>query len=137
MDTSPRVVSRWTGIPFRWGGSSFRGADCCGLVFLYLQEELGVKLPPEGGPRTAAAWKDGGERRMLEYLDRHCVRVEHPRRGDIVVIHGIGQAAHAGVMVDERRFLHTNFDRTSEIGWLDAYPKHRVLGFWRPRSVME
>ncbi len=123
----------WTGLPFKWGGSDFSGADCVGLIWLYLREELGIVLPPDGGRRRARDWVANSQARMIVYLDRHCDRVNPPlQQGDIVVIHDLRQAAHVGVMVDVRRMLHTSCDRDSEIGWLDAYPTHRIVGCWRP-----
>lgn len=127
------MLCKWVGIPFRWGGNSFAGADCAGLVLLYLRKELGIDLPRPGPEnRTAAAWRDEGEARMLDYLERHCVRVQDPRRGDIVLIHMVRQAAHVGVFVDSRRVLHVDCGRTSSIDQLDMFPKHRIIGFWRP-----
>jgi cell wall-associated NlpC family hydrolase len=118
---------RWVGIPFAWGGESFDGADCVGLVRLYLRE-TGIELPPEDGPRDARAWRDTARDRMARFLAAHCERVVHPQRGDIVLIRLPGQLAHVGVMVDSLRMLHTRADGCSSI--CRVYPGSI---FYRPR----
>jgi cell wall-associated NlpC family hydrolase len=123
-------INRWIGIPFQWGGASFDGADCAGLVRLYYREKLGVELPPDDLPHIPEAWIASGECYMIDYLDRYCFRVNAPCNGSIVVIHFRGAGAHLGIMYDHDRFLHIPYGRTSCIGRISSFGKHRVKGYW-------
>lgn len=134
MDSDQEKISRWLGIPFQWGGSSFAGVDCAGLVRLYYREELGIELPPDDGPHSPDTWIASGESYIIDYLDRYGVRMKNPNHGNIVVIHVWGDGAHLGIMFDYDRFLHIACDRTSCIGRVSGYGKHRVKGYWMVRK---
>jgi len=124
-------MNKWIGLAFKWGGCSFSGVDCAGLVRLYLRKEFEVDLPPDDGPHDPASWLEDSQHRMISYLGAHGRQVESPVRGDVVVIHYRFGAAHAGVMVDKQRVLHIVPFQTSHIGWLSCYGEHRIIGFWR------
>jgi cell wall-associated NlpC family hydrolase len=80
------IAKRYTGIYYRFGGTSPRGFDCSGYTqFVY--KKAGVNLP-----RTAAAQQ------------RRAHRVAHPRPGDLVFFghpaHHVGIYAGPGQMYD-------------------------------------
>lgn len=123
-------LNKWIGIPFQWGGASFGGADCTGLVRLYYKEKLGIELPPDDLPHTPEAWIVSGESYIIGYLDRYCLRVNTARAESIVVIHFWGGGAHVGVMCGPDRFLHVPYGQTSCLGRISGYGKHRIKGYW-------
>lgn len=124
-------TKRWLNIPFKWGGEDFDGADCSGIVRLFLKEECGLVLPKDFVPHTARTVETMGESIMVHFLDTFCKRVSHPQFGSIVVIHFYKENAHLGVMLDSGSFLHTIVGANSLIGNLSTYGSHRIVGYWR------
>lgn len=122
-------LSKWVGIPYRLNGRDRNGADCLGLVWMYLKEQ-GISIPDGDGEPINETWKERAQDRFLAELNRIAAKVDTPKKNDIVLIHWFHQAAHLGVMIDSQNMLHTSFDRTSEICPVSIF-KHRVLGFWR------
>ena len=82
-----RYAARFTGTPYRWGGSSPRGFDCSGLVsFVYAR--FGVRMAHYTGAQYAAFPK---------------VPRNRLRPGDLVFFAGRG---HVGIYVGRGRFIH-------------------------------
>jgi hypothetical protein len=81
------VAESFFGVPYVWGGKTFAGADCSGLIQTALAAS-GIRAP-----------------RDTDMMERHFPdsRSETPERGDIVFWKG-----HMGVMLDEERLLHAN-----------------------------
>ena len=90
-DTAPRdfvaVAERFLGVPYVWGGKTFAGTDCSGLIQTALAAS-GIRAP-----------------RDTDMMERHFADSKNDTldRGDIVFWKG-----HMGVMLDEERLLHAN-----------------------------
>lgn len=82
-----RYAARFTGTPYRWGGSSPAGFDCSGLV-RYVYAKFGVRMEHFTGAQYAAYPKV--ERGELQ-------------PGDLVFFAGRG---HVGIYVGRGRFIH-------------------------------
>lgn len=125
-------VADFIGIPFAWGESTRSGADCTGLVRLYLRETHGLELPPdpEPGRHEPRAWLADSQARMAEYLNCNAYPTRRLQAGDVVLFHLARGAAHVGAMVSRTEFLHIMIGQTSRIDGLAGW-RHRVLGFWR------
>jgi len=84
------AVAEWfQGVPYVWGGKSWSGIDCSGLVQLAVQA-AGRAAPRDSDMQAAELGEPLGQGDAL-------------RRGDLVFWKG-----HVGMMVDEARLLHAN-----------------------------
>ena len=81
------VAQRFVGVPYVWGGKTFAGTDCSGLIQTALAAS-GIRAP-----------------RDTDMMERHFADSKNDTldRGDIVFWKG-----HMGVMLDEERLLHAN-----------------------------
>jgi hypothetical protein len=82
------VAEQFMGVPYVWGGKTFQGLDCSGLVQIALQA-AGVAAPRDTD--------------MMENSLGHVVAQQNLRRGDLVFWKG-----HMGVMRDAETLLHAN-----------------------------
>jgi cell wall-associated NlpC family hydrolase len=83
------VAELFVGTPYLWGGKSWLGIDCSGLVQIALQ----------AGRRAAPRDSDMQEAALGRALSRSNALV----RGDLVFWKG-----HVGIMIDGERLLHAN-----------------------------
>jgi cell wall-associated NlpC family hydrolase len=85
------VAEQFLGVPYLWGGKSYEGLDCSGLVQLALQA-CGIAAPRDSHMIEAAVGQPlagAGEAPL--------------RRGDLVFWKG-----HVGMMLDDKRVIHAN-----------------------------
>ena len=82
------VAEQFLAVPYVWGGKSFEGLDCSGLVQVALQA-AGIAAPRDTD--------------MMEKALGQAVSAENLRRGDLVFWKG-----HMGVMRDAQTLLHAN-----------------------------
>ncbi len=80
---------RFQSVPYLWGGRSFEGIDCSGLVQVALLSK-GRSAPRDSDMQQA-------------WLGRELCDDEPLRRGDLIFWKG-----HVGIMVDGRTLLHAN-----------------------------
>jgi len=97
-DTLPGAILdlalKYSGVPYRWAGASYRGLDCSGLV---------VKAAADGGarlPHSAALLHELGEPVVEGGL----------RRGDLVFFKNTYKPgiSHVGIYLGGMRFLHAS-----------------------------
>lgn len=82
------VAERFLGVPYVWGGKTFAGLDCSGLIQTALQA-IGKTAPRDTD--------------MMEKALGEVVEGTDLRRGDLVFWKG-----HMGVMLDAEKLLHAN-----------------------------
>jgi len=83
------IAERFLGAPYVWGGKTYGGLDCSGLVQTALQT-AGIACPRDSD--------------MQEKALGHAVEdLSRPQRGDLVFWKG-----HVGIMLDGARMLHAN-----------------------------
>ena len=82
------VAEQFLGVPYVWGGKTFQGLDCSGLIQTALQA-AGVSAPRDTD--------------MMERELGQIVAGEKVRRGDLIFWKG-----HVGVMRDSETLLHAN-----------------------------
>jgi len=92
-----RVVNRYVGVPYQWGGTTRAGMDCSAFARAVFRETYGVELP-----RTVSQMFILGD--MVEPL-------ESLRPGDLVFFRdtfsGAG-VAHVGIYVGDGLFAHAS-----------------------------
>jgi cell wall-associated NlpC family hydrolase len=82
------VAERFLGVPYVWGGKTFAGLDCSGLI------QTALQATGKAAPRDTD---------MMEKALGDIVPLSEVRRGDLVFWKG-----HMGVMLDEDWLLHAN-----------------------------
>ncbi len=85
------VAEKFLNVPYYWGGKTFLGLDCSGLVQTSL-EVCGISSPRDTDMQETQL----GQNLMINDLDGL-------RRGDLVFWKG-----HVGIMADQKTLLHAN-----------------------------
>jgi cell wall-associated NlpC family hydrolase len=89
------IIDSYIGVPYRYGGTSRKGIDCSGLVFLVFKELAHAKMPRSS--------------RQLARLGRPVNR-GGAKPGDLVFFRGgmFNGINHVGIMVGQDRFAHAS-----------------------------
>jgi cell wall-associated NlpC family hydrolase len=134
------MTRSYVGIPFVKRGWTREGCHCWGLVRLVYQEEVGIELPTYGevsADELLAVARHVHRDAALEPW----ISVEAPpyRRLDVVLMKRLEpgrEPLHIGVMMDERRMLHTTESVDSHVVPLSAAAiPFRIVGVHRHRSL--
>ena len=106
----PVRAEELVGIPFKFGGRDRAGADCWGVVVLYFRDVCGITI---SDPLVYDVDPRGGGDLFEKHLGSEWVEVNDLRRifeNDLLTFAdqqpGIG--THCGVLVANRRLLHTS-----------------------------
>ena len=111
------VYTRYQGVPYVYGGSTPAGFDCSGFIKTAYLEALGrTDLP-----RTTAQMLNGGQ----------FVRLDQLQPGDLVFFRIAGKEQHAGIYLDNDRFMHASSSRGVTVSslsnryWINHYSQAR------------
>jgi len=121
-----QVHAEWQGTPHRLGGTSKRGVDCSGLLYLVFPAVLHTHLP-----RTTEEQARMGR----------SVRQSNLQAGDLVFFRPNRKTRHVGVYLRDGEFLHApnsgvRVDRLDDPYWNRAYwMARRVLDAEDPRQT--
>jgi cell wall-associated NlpC family hydrolase len=118
--------TKYIGIPFKYGGRTYKELDCYGLVMLLYKELHGMDIPDVISPEFLADIADLVSVEKLKWTPS-------PLEAGTVIIFNIkGYGSHVGYMIDDDKMIHTwektggvTIERLS-LGW-----KHRVLGSYK------
>jgi cell wall-associated NlpC family hydrolase len=122
------VVDRLLGVPYRTGGRDAAGADCWGIVRLFMASTFDIRLPAYDG------------RRHEIEADLHAsvgfwpmVGIDQVRPGDLLWLCSSGRTDHIGVAIDRRRMLHTTPSLGPRVERFDRSPwlPGRIAGIYR------
>jgi len=126
---------KYIGIPFRHNGRTRQGADCLGIIYLYLNDH-GLEIPPDDGRVIQENWHELEPQRFHKALLEYFEKVDDkPQKFDVILFTIKGKPRHCGVMIDNRRFLHLFKNRKSGIERLDRWQK-RIYGVYRHKDVV-
>ncbi len=94
-DRLKTIISRYIGVPYRWGGASRRGMDCSGFVRTVFSELNNARLPRNS--------------RSMSKLGK-TVALRQARAGDLVFFRGglFNRINHVGIYVGNNRFAHAS-----------------------------
>jgi len=123
----------YIGIPYKDKGRTFNGSDCYGLLKLYYKEQLNIDIPEVNvsadQPRRSLA-------KYLEEISKHWEEVKTPIKNCAVAMclneEHPNMVTHFGVMIDEKRMLHTYKNTNSHIIEIE-HPtvKNQIKGFYK------
>lgn len=129
------AFAKYVGIPFKEGGRNRDGIDCYGLVRLILFEVFSV------------ATLDYSDYRIDNRADcAHLINkgaangeweaVQHPARGDVVVLNIHGQPMHCGMVLGSGLFIHASHETGVVVERLNAPCwTRRISKFFRHRGM--
>lgn len=104
-------AKKYTGVPYKWGGSTPSAFDCSGFLN-YVYNNVGVSIP-----RTVATIWEATK------------PVTAPRVGDIVFFNTATGPSHAGIYLGNNQFIHSGSSTGVTISDLSlSYWKTRYLG---------
>lgn len=99
----PSVVTAYAkaflGVPYLWGGTSWRGIDCSGLVQLCYRMG-GYSLPRDAEPQYAAL--------------PHDVQREYMQAGDLIFF-GHKQITHVALALNQYEYVHAEGQRYNQV----------------------
>lgn len=102
----------WKGVPYELGGSDKKGIDCSGFIHTTFRSRLGVKIPRS----TELQIQAGRE-----------VKQRQLQAGDLLFFNTGHKQRHAGIYLDNGRFLHASsskgvtISRLSNVYWKDKF----------------
>ena len=143
IDPNTLVDRKFIGVPYILGGSSFEGADCIGLLILWVKDTLGIEY--EYDARQGSIMENWWEKNPRRFLDAFLqlgdiVHFHDLRRYDVLMLFGDEQSSFPsclGVMVDDRHFLMTLKERGSFVEQLSLYWKSKFFGAIRMHRIKE
>lgn len=107
--------------------------DCLGLVIDVLADN-GIYLPDNDGRIIKSNWMSKDKNRLPVGLSEYCTRIkpgeEQPLDVAVFVIATIPR--HAGVLIDDYRFIHIYENSTVHISRFSKWKK-RLHSIWRVR----
>lgn len=110
--------SEWRGIPYLHGGSSKRGIDCSGFVYVTYLKQFGIKLP-----------------RSTELQSNMGIQVSprDMRTGDLVFFNSLFSENHVGIYLGNRQFLHASTSHGVMVSDMDNdYWRDK---FWKAQRI--
>ncbi|ERM60816.1 C40 family peptidase [Vibrio cyclitrophicus] len=112
------VYEQWKGVPYHFGGTSFRGIDCSAFVQIAVQNATQQALPRT----TKDQSKQGVE-----------IAYEQARSGDLVFFKTSPKVRHVGVYLGNKQFLHASTSKGVIISRLDN--PYWASKFWHFRRI--
>jgi cell wall-associated NlpC family hydrolase len=133
--TEKKILDKYLGVPYKHQGRSIEGTDCYGLIVM-LFNELGIRIIDLERYDEDWSWK--GKALDLEENYKSWNKVAKPIMYDVVLFrNGKGVVNHAGVMLDNNRFIHTSKGAGTVVGRVSEFiKKDRLAGYYRNRYLL-
>lgn len=117
-----KEMKEYLGIPYRSGGTSFRGMDCSGFARTIYSNLFGIELP-----HNSAA--------QFSFPKLHKIDEDELQTGDLVFFSRKKRINHVGVYLGDGNFIHATNGKGIVISSLDdQHWKSRMVGTKRPMS---
>lgn len=138
LQTSPHF-SNYIQIPYVDNGRDKRGVDCWGLARLFYWNEFGIILPSYTGEYSSAEEK----KEVSDTINKHrgCwleVQQGDETFGDIIILRLAGFPLHIGIILGNKKMLHTLKGCGTTIENYDSRIwKNRIFGFVRHKERLD
>ncbi len=121
-----REMKKFLGIPYRWGGESFKGMDCSGLTKKVYASIFGIELPHNSSQQS-----------RLDGLKEVRPTREELQLGDLLFFGPKKKRInHVGIYLSDGKFLHSCRSQGVTISSLNkAYWKNRLITSKRLKDV--
>lgn len=139
-ETNSLIDPKFIGIPYKFKGREFEGADCIGLMILWFREQ-GIEYEYDDGQGPVMAhWWEHNPRRFLDaYLALgKIVHFQDVKKNDVLLLLGDDLSCFPsclGVMVDNRHMLVSFEEKGSFVTMLNSHWKKRFFGAIRLHKV--
>jgi cell wall-associated NlpC family hydrolase len=132
--TEQEILKRYLGVPYKHQGRSMQGLDCYGLI-IAIYADLGIKLFDIEEEYTDD-WAFKGKNYFLENAYKDWEKVNKARLLDVVTFkNSKGIMNHAGVMLDDNRFINSCKAGIVVYRLSDEVWRKRFYGFYRQKGV--
>lgn len=136
----------WVGTPYADRGRGPDAFDCWGQVRAVLANRAGIQVPSYDDEYAASVAGD----QIQAVIDRECAawlivdrppadQPYHPGLAvelDVVILRLFGRRMHCGVMLDDRRMLHTLYGSQATVETLtDDVWRYRVDAIYRHKAL--
>jgi probable lipoprotein NlpC len=135
-------IEKYVGVPYKMNGRSpEEGLDCWGLVKC-VYKDLGIWLPSwDARHEPDEDWYKHDPERYYRFLLKigKPIDVSQLKPFDIVYFTLIGKdvISHTGVMLDNRRFIHTLQKRNCRVNSLEGFLKRKLRGARRVEESID
>ena len=99
-------INKYIGIPYKSKGYGFDGADCYGLLWLFMKEELDIILPMFEQYNPYEDAKEVANQIDINLPLLTGKQVDTPKFGDVVLFRFRGAPSHFGVYIESNKVLH-------------------------------
>lgn len=132
--TEEFIIHKYLPVPYKHQGRDLSGLDCYGLI-ISIYADLGIKLfDIEEDYAPDWSWKN--KNYFLENAHKDWEEVRSAKLFDVVGFkNSKGTMNHAGVMLDENRFINTCKAGTVVCKLTDATWVKRLAGFYRHKGL--
>lgn len=110
-----KVIEKYWGTPYRFGGMSRRGFDCSGFIKTIFYEVYKIKLPRSS---------------KIQYKTGYYVSKRNLKYGDLIFFNTSGRGvSHVGVYIGNNKFAHASSSKGVTVSNLsNVYYKKRYYG---------
>ncbi len=127
--TKESIIRKYLGTSFRHGGRDPKqGLDCWGFIKC-VYKDAGVELFDLDS--YAPDWARRGQNLFLKNYYLQWERVPQPQFMDILLIQTAGLVNHAGVVLDEERFIHCCNAGVVISPIAEFVTNNRIAGYYR------
>lgn len=118
---------------YKFNGRGKEGYDCLGLVFSILNEN-NIAIPISDGHKIEKDWMNKQPLRLLNHFKNHGKQIETKNRKelDVAVFEINNILRHAGVIIDNYRFIHIFDNSRARISQFSKWEK-KLHSIWRVR----
>jgi cell wall-associated NlpC family hydrolase len=118
--------TKYIGIPFKYGGRTYKNLDCYGLVMLLYKELHGIDLPDVTSPEFLPAIATLIESEKLKWTPAPI------EPGTVLIFNISGYGSHVAYVIGEDKMIHT-WEKTGgvTVERISIYWQHRILGSYK------